>query len=159
MQLDSSPVTYKTLGKLTARIHPGTMVSAAVIRGGDRVRLPLTIGQLPDSPATDAAGDGGDTWVSTLGFGVAETTPSIRAALHANDEPGGLIVTQVRPSGAGALAGLRVGDLVTHAGTEQLTTTEQLVHAMAPSEEVPLLLRVVRSGVPRFVAVTGTAQP
>jgi len=57
------------------------------------------------------------------------------------------------------LAGLRIGDLITHAGTERLVDVEQLAHAMAPSPQVPLLLRVVRDGQPGFVAVTGVAEP
>jgi hypothetical protein len=39
---------------------------------------------------------------------------------------GGLIVTQLRPTGAGALAGLKIGDLITYAGTKQLNDVAEL---------------------------------
>ena len=51
-----------------------------------------------------------------LKLGVASTTADIRKTIKANDEQSGLIVTQLRPAGPGALAGLKIGDLITHAG-------------------------------------------
>lgn len=157
-ELGTHPLNYRTLGKTMARIPPGTTVIATVVRGGDRLRLPVTLGQLPEdvSLSQDARDD---TWVGKLGLGATATTPAILRALQVEEETGGLIVTQLRPAGPGALAGLRVGDVVTHAGTERLTAVEQLTHAMTPSPEVPLLLRVIRAGQPRFVAVTGVAEP
>jgi S1-C subfamily serine protease len=97
--------------------------------------------------------------VPALRLGVANTTPDIRKAIKANDEPSGLIVTQLRPTGPGALAGLKVGDLLTHAGTQQLIDTADIAKAATPTPQSPLLLRVVRDGVPNFVAITGEAEP
>jgi hypothetical protein len=65
-------------------------------------------------------------------------------------------VTQLRREGAGALAGLKVGDLITHAGTKHLEDVRDLATVSQPSTKTPLLLRVVREGIPSFVAVTGS---
>ncbi len=70
----------------------------------------------------------------------------------------GLIVTQLRPAGAGALAGLKVGDLITHAGTKQLIDVVDIAKVARPTPEAPLLIRVVRDGNPRFIAITGEAE-
>jgi S1-C subfamily serine protease len=86
---------------------------------------------------------------------VANTTPEIRKAVKANDESSGLIVTQLRPAGPGALAGLKVGDLITHAGTKQLVDVKDIVAIAVPTPQIPLLIRVVRDGGAAFVAVTG----
>jgi S1-C subfamily serine protease len=67
-------------------------------------------------------------------------------------------VTQLRPAGPGALAGLKVGDLITHAGTKQLIDVADIVKVARPTPEAPLLIRVVRDGNPRFIAVTGEAE-
>jgi S1-C subfamily serine protease len=67
-----------------------------------------------------------------------------------------VIVTQVRPSGAGALAGLKIGDLITHAGTKHLSKVADIASVGLPSARSPLLLRVIREGAPHFVAVTGS---
>jgi S1-C subfamily serine protease len=88
-------------------------------------------------------------------LGVADTTTDIRKAVKADTEPSGLIVTQLRPAGPGAVAGLKVGDLITHVGTKQLIGISELVAVHTPTRQAPLLLRVVREGSPAFVALTG----
>jgi S1-C subfamily serine protease len=99
---------------------------------------------------------GRDTWISALKLGVSATTVQIRKVIKADDEGGGLIVTQLRPSGAGALAGLRVGDLITHWGSKPVLDPTDLLSVPAPSIQAPVLLRIVRDGTPIYVAVTGT---
>jgi S1-C subfamily serine protease len=66
-------------------------------------------------------------------------------------------VTQLRPSGAGALAGLQIGDLITHVGTEPLKGVGPLASVDQPSATAPLRVRVVRDGVPRFLVISGAA--
>jgi S1-C subfamily serine protease len=149
-------VSFADLGKFTARLKPGSSVAATVIRSGARLSVPLTVGQLPDPPATPARPGDDALWVRELALGVARTTPEIRKAIKAEEEGGGLIVTQLRAGGAAALAGLRIGDLITNAGAQRLDDTRDLATAPAPSVRLPLLLRIVRDGSPRFVAVTGT---
>jgi S1-C subfamily serine protease len=61
----------------------------------------------------------------------------IRQAIGAAGEAGGLIVTQLRPAGAGALAGLQIGDLVTHVETRQLTDAAQFANVSKPSTAAP----------------------
>jgi len=96
--------------------------------------------------------------VPALKLGVAGTTAEIRKAIKADDESSGLIVTQLSAGGPGALAGLRVGDLITHAGTKQLIEVKDLrpLRLPAPSST---LIRVVRDGAATFIAVTGEAPP
>jgi S1-C subfamily serine protease len=118
----------------------------------------LTVGRLPDPPTDPALTGDQDTWVPTLRLGVANTTPDIRKSIKATDESNGLIVTQLRPSGPGALAGLKVGDLITHAGTKQLVDVADIEKIGQPSPSAPLLIRVIRDGNASFVAVTGEAE-
>ncbi len=156
VRIGTTSVTVAQLPKRAARLVPGSKVSLAIVRDGVELSIPFTVGQLPD-PASDPSLAGGpDTWVPNLALGLADTTAEVRKALKAEDEPSGLIVTQVRAGGAGALAGLRIGDLITHAGTKQLTTVTDLATVDTPSQQLPLLLRVLRGGSPSFVAVTGT---
>jgi serine protease Do len=147
------------LSKITARLKPGNLVVASVLRTGTQQSVALKIGRLPDPPADPALTGGQDTWVPALRLGVANTTPDIRKAIKATDEPSGLIVTQLRPTGPGALAGLKVGDLLTHAATQQLIDPADIAKVATPTPQSPLLLRVVRDGVPTFVAITGEAEP
>jgi serine protease Do len=158
LSIAATPVTFASLGKITVRLAPGTTVDAAVMRDGMQLSLAVTIGQLPDPPDNPLQSGGPDTWVPNLELGVANATTETRKALQAQDEGGGLIVTQLRPDGGGALAGLKVGDLITHAGTKHLDDVADLAAVSKPSAGLPLLLRVVRNGSPGFVAVTGSEE-
>jgi serine protease Do len=158
MSVGSAPVTFKNLSKITARLVPNQLVVAKVLRAGKLESVGLTIGRLPEPPADPYLTGDQDTWVPALRLGVANTTSEIRKAIKANDEASGLIVTQLRPAGAGALAGLRVGDLITHIGTQQLVDVSDVGKLGTPTPQAPLLLRVVRDGVPSYVAVTGESE-
>jgi len=158
LTIGSSTVTFKDLSKVTARLVPNTLVVASVLRAGTKQSVALTIGRLPDPPSDPLLTGDQDTWVPALLLGVANTTADIRKAIKATDEPSGLIVTQLRPTGAGALAGLKVGDLITHAGIKQLIDVADIAKVARPRPEVPLLIRVVRDGNATFVAVTGEAE-
>jgi serine protease Do len=155
LSVGATPVTFATLGKVAVRLKPGTSVQASVVRTGVERSLALTIGELPDPPADPLHAGGRDTWVPNLELGVADATAEIRLALKAQGESGGLIVTQLRPNGAGALAGLKTGDLITHAGSKRLADVADLAGVGKPSPKLPLLLRVIRGGSPGFIAVTG----
>src|SRR5882762_9362272 len=158
LKIGASAVTFKNLSKITARLAPNTLVVASVLRGGSEQSVALTIGRLPDPPADPALTGDVDTWVPSLRLGVANATADIRKTLKAADEPSGLIVTQLRPAGPGALAGLKVGDLITHAGARQLAGVSDIATIATPTPQAPLLLRVVRDGNATFVAVTGEAE-
>jgi S1-C subfamily serine protease len=73
----------------------------------------------------------------------------------ADGEAGGVIVT--RPAGAGALAGLQIGDLITHLRTKELTSVDQLVGIDQPTPKAALLVRIVRDGTPTFIVIPSSA--
>ena len=159
LRIGPNTVNFKNLSKITARLTPKALVVASVLRAGKQESVALTIGRLPDPPSDPALTGDQDTWVPALRLGVAGTTPDIRKAIKAVDEPSGLIVTQLRPAGPGALAGLKVGDLITHAGTKQLVGVADIAAVSAPTPQAPLLIRVVRDGSATFIAITGEAEP
>jgi len=151
-------VSFQNLSKITARLVPHALVVTSVWRAGKQQSVALTIGRLPDPPSDPAQTGGLDTWVPALSLGLANSSEEIRKIIKATDEVSGLIVTQLRPAGAGALAGLKVGDLITHLGSKQLGGVTDIATAPTPTPQAPLLLRVVRDGMATFVAVTGEAE-
>jgi serine protease Do len=158
LSINLASATYKTLSTITARLVPDSLATIRIARDGKEQSLAIKVARLPDPPDDSAVSGGQDSWVPALGIGVAETTASIRNAIKANSEPSGLIVTQLRSAGPGAVAGLMVGDLITHVGTKQLITIAELAAVHVPTRQAPLLLRVVREGSPAFVAVTGEVE-
>jgi serine protease Do len=155
LTVNLSPATFKTLSTITARLVPDSLATIRIARDGKEQSLAIKVARLPDPPADAALTGGQDSWVPALGLGVADTTIDIRKAIKADTEPSGLIVTQLRPAGPGAVAGLKVGDLITHVGTKQLTAIPELATVHVPNRQAPLLLRIVREGSPSFVAITG----
>ena len=159
LRLGPNTVTFRGMSKITARLAPSALVVATVLRAGAQQSVGLTVGRLPEPPSDPALTGDQDTWVPALRLGVANSTVDIRKAIKAGDEPSGLIVTQLRPAGPGAAAGLRVGDLITHSGTHQLVDVADLVKVAQPTPESPMLIRVVRDGAATFVGVTGESSP
>ena len=159
LKIGPAPATFKDLSKVTARLVPGDLVTLTIVRSGIQQSVAMKIGRLPE-PSSDPTLTGGlDVWVPALRLGVADTTSDIRKAIKASDEPNGLIVTQLRPTGPGAIAGLRVGDLLTHLGTKPLIQPADIAAVGAPTPQAPVLLRIVRDGTASFVALTGEAAP
>jgi serine protease Do len=159
LQVGSTPVSFKDLNKMTARLVPDALVTFTVMRAGKTESVALKIGRLPDPPADPTLGGGPDTWVQSLGIGVADTTSEIRQAIKASDEPNGVIVTQLRPRGPGGLSGLRVGDLITHLGTNPVFGVADITTVGKPTLLDPVMLRVVRDGAGTFIGLTGEAEP
>jgi serine protease Do len=155
----ATTVNFYTLPKLVARLAPDREVILTVKRDDVQLALPFKVGRLPDPPSDPTQAGASDTWVPNLALGVANTTTEIRKTIKAEEEAGGLIVTQLRRAGPGAMAGLKVGDLITHAGTKRLQDVADLAAVNSPSTQSPLLIRVVRDGSPRFVAITGSDEP
>ena len=159
LTVGSKPLPFKDLSKVTARLAPGALVTLTIWRSGEQQSVAMKIGTLPEPMSDPTMSGGGDTWVSALKLGVADTTSEIRKALKAGDEPTGLILTQLRPAGPGALAGLKVGDLITHLGTTPLLHAADMLAVAQPTAKAPVLLRVVREGSAVFVAITGEEAP
>jgi serine protease Do len=155
LKIGDAVVKFRDMSNLAARLKPQTLIVATILRTGKMQTVALTVGRLPDPPVNAALHDDRDTWVPGLRLGVAKATADIRNSLKAGTEDGGVIVTQLRPEGPGALAGLRVGDLITHAAQHPVLDPHDIAAVPKPSPAAPLLLRVVRDGSPSFVAVTG----
>jgi serine protease Do len=158
VSINTIPPTFRTLSTITARLAPDSLATIRIARDGKEQSLAIKVARLPDPPADAPVSGGQDSWVPALGLGVADTSVEIRKAIKADNEPSGLIVTQLRPAAPGALAGLRVGDLITHVGTKQLIAIADLAAVHTPTRQAPLLLRVVRDGSPAFVAITGDTE-
>lgn len=159
LKVGPTAVVFKDLSKVTARLVPNALVTLTVLRSGTQQSVAMKVGRIPE-PISDPTLTGvQDVWITALKIGVAETSTEIRTAIKAKDEPTGLIVTQLRPAGPGALAGLKVGDLITHLGSTQLIAAADIATVSKPTPQNPLLLRVVRDGSPAYVALTGEAAP
>jgi len=101
--------------RIIASYHPGDQVTLDLVRYGARrqLRVQLTeapqperseeeVAQRPAAPEADASG-------SKLGIQVAQLSAADAQQLGYKTNPGGIVVTEVQPYGAGARGGLRRG--------------------------------------------------
>jgi serine protease Do len=161
LKVGSAPVTFRDLSKITARLVPGSLVTLDHSALGRRA---IGRDENRNAPGAGFRSDH-DRREAIRGCrlcGSASRTRRVRFAGHsrrAMSRPG-LIVTQLRPAGPGALAGLKVGDLITHLGTTPAAARRRYA-GLSPSRRprIPSLLRVVREGSAVFVAVTGEDLP
>ncbi|HEY3241065.1 MAG TPA: S1C family serine protease [Acidimicrobiia bacterium] len=121
----------------------GRLVGINTHRLGDGVYLALPAE--PDlADRLEALGRGDTPRRRTLGVGLvgARAARQLRRAVGL-EERDGLLVRDLEDGGAGARAGLRVGDLIVAAGGRAVTRAEDL-HAALDSGNDPLVLTVVR---------------
>jgi serine protease Do len=121
----------------------GRLVGINTHRLGDGVYLALPAE--PDlAGRLEALGRGETPHRRTLGVGLvgARAARQLRRAVGL-EERDGLLVRDLEDGGAGARAGLRVGDLIVAAGGRAVTRAEDL-HAALDSGPDPLVLTVVR---------------
>src|SRR5690606_14518479 len=92
--------------------QPGERVDLEVLRRGDRVRVPVTLGVFETEPAPSTANAPRPTRdaVAQLGFSAAELTPALARQLEIRDGADGVVITQVERGGPApqALLGLRI---------------------------------------------------
>lgn len=106
---DKDVTPDQTLSLLTSSIAPGTRVPFVVIRDGQRLTIPVTLGTRPaedklrqvsptDSDSLPGAGDAGAMGAASLGLKLVTITPDIASQVGVNPSTKGVIVADVAPS-------------------------------------------------------------
>ncbi|MDB4938342.1 MAG: HtrA protease/chaperone protein [Labilithrix sp.] len=135
----------RDLTRAVARQAPGSKVDIVVRRGDKSVSIPVTLSKLDDAKnanAKDAPGSEAEP-ESTGGLG-----------LQVGDaEGGGAVVRRVAPDGRAA-GSVEPGDVIVEVNRQPIRTAEELAaKARAAGNDKPLVLRVKREGVTRYVAI------
>lgn len=145
---------YRDLTRLIASLSAGTVAQIELMRAGQRLILPVTIGRMPSLTRVADASDKGEQ--ARLGIQLAPLTPEYRREhnLHANAS--GVLVLRVEPDSPAARAGIRAGQLISMVGQQPTTSPEEvltLIRKAAAQGRPSVLLRVEQNGQQRFVAV------
>lgn len=129
---------------------PGEEVAVAVLRDGERERIEVTLGELPEEgPMAGSAGGDDDKDASVLGLRLRGLTEEERR--ETGLEQGGVRVVDV-DRGAGADAGLRPGDVILGLGAERIRDADTLRERLAGMEGTVALL-VWRDGARLYLAL------
>ncbi|SDT93476.1 DegQ family serine endoprotease [Halopseudomonas salegens] len=133
------------------RLRPGTEASLVVMREKRRRTITLEVGALPEDGAAAApasAPQSQEAEDNRLGISVAELTDEQKRNL---DVRAGVVVRQVRP-GAGAMVGLRNGDIITNLNNKLIDSIEtfETVTRELPSNR-SVSMRVIRQGRASYI--------
>jgi serine protease Do len=146
------------LPPLVGSTRPGTRVNLGIHRGGKKLNVPVTIGELPRDTAT-AANRGSDPSASAgnpLGLAVEDLTADQRRALDL-DAGEGVVITRIIGT-AGLRAQLRPGDVILMVAGKAVGSAAQFnaaVKDVRPGQ--PVLLLVRRGDLTQFRSVTPQA--
>lgn len=151
LSLDGKPIIMSAdLPHLVGALKPGTTAEFDVVRDGERKKLKLSIGALPEDGETLAgsAASGVERSSNRLGVKVVELTAEQKKSL---DLKGGVVISEVQ-NGPAALIGLRPGDVITHLNNQAIDSAKTFTEvAQALPKNRSVSMRVLRQGRASFI--------
>lgn len=138
---------------LVAVVAPGTTVEVEIIRNGDRMTIPVTLGELEEDDAARIASLEPSSVEELLGLQVEAITEDVARELRTHDDRG-VVVTAVADQSPAANAGIQPGDIIREVNrqtVEDLDAYEDATTALEDDE--PVLLLLERRGNNLYVAL------
>jgi serine protease Do len=142
----------RQLRLLIAQTKPGTTDQLTVVRNGQEMTIPVTLGTLPSSGEKTSTG-GEATPGADRGITVEGLTPQIAQSLRLPASTEGVVVDQVDPEGPAADSGLQRGDVIQSVDQKPIHNPAELKAAFASAGAKPVLLLVNRQGRTFFTTV------
>ena len=121
---------------------PGSKEKITVLRNGKRKTLSITIGKLPDG---EFAAAGTPHSLEKLGLTVQTLTPDLARQFGIQGEKG-VVVTQVTPGSAAAMAGINPGAVILEVNRNPVSNTEEFKQAVAQTPEKSAVLLLIKDG-------------
>ena len=150
LSLNGQPIVMSAdLPHQVGALKPDSKATLEVVRDGNRKRLTVTIGILPeDGQSVAAAPSGGEANSNRLGVTVVGLTDEQKKSL---DLKGGVVIREVQ-DGPAALIGLRPGDVITHLNNQAIDSAQtftQVAQGLPKNRSVSM--RVLRQGRASFI--------
>ncbi len=140
-----------------AATAPDTQVVLDVVRKGRELALKVKLGELPSKyqPAGDTPSNQPSA-TQSLGIELEELTPQLAQRLQL-ESTSGVVVVNVTPGSAAALAGIRPGDIVRKVGDTSIESLKDF-HSTLKKSEVSEGIRLVveTKGMKRFIFLQGS---
>lgn len=136
-----------------AMANPGTTVHLKVVRNGHDMEVPVTLGELPNSPSGEEGGSSEGSGSALDGVNVDNLTPQIARQLGLSGRISGVVVTSISDASRAADAGLRRGDVIQEVNRKPVANVSDFQKAVGRAGNQPVLLLVNRDGNTLFVVV------
>ncbi len=156
--------TVRDLTRTIAAAEPGSTVKIGVLRDGKDVVLPAKLGDSAAKAERQAKADTQDQDKAAkepMSFGVslAPLSPEARQQLGLKDSIKGALIAGVETGSPAEEQGLRAGDVLQQVGHAAVSTPQEASSQLKEAKKTnkPVLMKVFREGLTRFVAVSPRA--
>jgi len=138
---------------LVTETNPGTTVKLDILRNGEPMTIPVTLGERP-ADLNVHAGLGTTPSQGTLqGITVQALTPEIRQQFDLPPDQQGVVISNLDPSCPAAQAGLQPGDVIEEINRHRVSSVGDF-QRLAAEAKGDTLLRLNRQGNGAFIVVS-----
>lgn len=145
--------TPNELQRIVAGTAPDKKVKVKIIRDGKAETLTVKVGTMPEEITEEEK-----AITTDLGLTVQTLTPDLAEQFNWSRDEKGVLITGVDPSGAGAEAGLRRGDLIKEIDRQEVETTEDYKRIIGKTKKGESVLFLIKRGTRTFYT-TLTPEP
>jgi serine protease Do len=148
---DEAVESNNDLPAIVAATPVGDTVHVKVLRNGQAMEIPVTVGKLPQR--SDTAATFKEPAGEKLGLKLQDVTPRIAHQMGLKADQGVLVV-EVLPGSPADEAGIQRGDVIREINKEEVNTTDEALAVIAAADhDDPILFRVLRGQGSFFVAM------
>lgn len=153
----------KELTRTISAMKPGTSVKLGVWRDGKDMSLTAKVGdQKEESAIIKAKADGKAAEAAkpaAYGVSLAPLSPEARKQLGLDGEMKGVVVAAVEPGSPADDQGLKAGDVLQQVGKDAVESPKMAAEKLKEATKTgkPVLMKVYREGMTRFVAISPRA--
>jgi len=164
MSVDGKTVDgIKELTRTISAVKPGTSVKLGVWRDGKEVTLTAKVGGQKDGAIVKASADGKGATAKpepmAYGVSLAPLSPEARKQLGLDGDVKGVVVATVEPGSPADDQGLKAGDVLQQVGKDAVDSPKMAAEKLKEAKTTgkPVLMKVFREGMTRFVAISPRA--